>query len=264
MLGRSSGPRNMPKSRKHLKYVGDSVSVNVTATVDETSMNALLPPGFKVTKNPRLLVGVTMLTNLGWLAGRGYNIIRVTTEVEVEAKRGPVVGNLALVLWENHPDPILTGREELASPKLFANIPDARFVDDEVTATADWEGFRFFELRASKLTATALSPDTPTYAGGGAKPLICHRHHASIGDWTKPALAEIAISTPPEADMSVTLEHHVGVGEFAFHPARWEDMPTQYTYVSTLARLPITGFCGASVVKARGIGDLAAMTTLPV
>ena len=46
-------------------------------------------------------------------------------------------------------------------------------------------------------------------------------------------------------------------GRFAFHAARWEDMPTQYPIVNRLAALPLLDFNGAVLTKASAGGDVS-------
>ena len=57
-----------------------------------------------------------------------------------------VEGNLLLVMWENHADPIITGREQLGYSKIFASIDDIHtYGGVSKTALTSW-GFRFLEL----------------------------------------------------------------------------------------------------------------------
>jgi hypothetical protein len=165
-------------------------------------------------------------------------------------------------MWENHADPILTGREELGTPKLFANLPNARFMGDTCTFAADWEGFRFAEMEVSDLKAGEIVAPPPEYAGQGGLPLLCYRYHSSVGDWRKPDVATMTRSTPGNAPPPVIKEQLRGVGRFRFFTPRWEDMPTQYPFVATLAHLPLYEFPSAVVSRQSGIPDLAAMITI--
>lgn len=261
MLGPAPGPRNMPKSKEHLRYKGENTTIAVRALTDEKALTRLMPPRCRLAGDPVLAVALTMLTNLGWLAGRGYNILRVSCEVIFDGAAGPVHGNLQLAMWENHADPILTGREELGTPKLFANLPNARFVGDRCDFAADWEGFRFAELEVDGLKQVPINPPKQYPAQGGL-PLLCYRYHLVVGDWQKPGIAAMTRSTPGNAPAPVVREQLSGAGRYAFFTPRWEDMPTQYPFVATLSALPLIEFRSASVTRASGIADLAAMVTL--
>jgi len=55
----------------------------------------------------------------------------------------------------------------------------------------------------------------------------------------------------------VTKEQWQGEGTVRFHPARWEDMPTQYTIVNAFAELKIKEYRGATIAKTVGSKDLS-------
>lgn len=61
-----------------------------------------------------------------------------------------------------------------------------------------------------------------------------------------------APKTPPRI-----VERLVGEAEFAFLPARFEDLPTMVQVVNTLAALPVPDPATAAHMHARGKGDLA-------
>jgi hypothetical protein len=262
MLGRASGPRNMPKSKAHLSYAGEVTTLGIRALTDEKALSALLPPRCRLAGAPTLNVTYAMLSNLGWLAGRGYNILKAQSEIVFEGDDGDVRGNLSWVLWENHADPIVTGRDELGTPKLYATLPDIRMVGNSASAAADWEGHRFFEIEAHDLVPDTQTTTFDSYAAQGGLPLLCYRYHARVGDWEAADIANMTMSTPGLAPAPVLREQLKGSGEFRFLPARWEDMPTQYTYANTLAALPLIEFQPARISKVSGMADLAAMVTI--
>ena len=64
------------------------------------------------------------MTEIEWLAGRGYNTLGVTFPVVFQGKRDRAIGPFLLVLWENLADPILTGREQLGYSKIYCELRD--------------------------------------------------------------------------------------------------------------------------------------------
>jgi hypothetical protein len=48
------------------------------------------------------------------------------------------------VMWENLADPIISGREGIGHPKLYAEIADPRVFDGTHYCEAAWMGFRFY------------------------------------------------------------------------------------------------------------------------
>jgi hypothetical protein len=247
LLGPAPGPRNMPRSREHLRFDGDTLSVTVTALSNAAALQSLLPAGCALSGEPLLSVSVMKQTNLGWLAGRGYNIVALRIPVTYQG----VAFNFTPVLWENMADPILTGREELGSPKLFANIPDPLPRGNGYACSADWDGFRFLELEASELREERAPPSA-------AAPLLLYRYFSRVGEWEKADVAQITRAHQGAAPPPVVHEHRVGTGRFAFRPATWEDMPTQYTFINTLAALPLREFRAARMTRVSGIADIAA------
>jgi hypothetical protein len=261
-LGPAPGPRNMPHSRQHLLYNGDSTSITVKALTDAARLSAFLPPRCRLAGEPVLIASITMLTNLGWLAGRGYNLVKIACEIIFDGEDGEVKGSMPLVLWENHADPILTGRDELGMTKLYCNIPNFSVVDGKLRGSADWEGFRFFNLNASDLQPADLNSGVQPYGAPGGPKTLCYRYQHVVGDWEKAAIAEMTVSTDGKGPAPVARERLTGKGSFSFNAATWEDMPTQYTFVTSLASLPLLEFRGTQFMRSTNIADLAAMKTI--
>jgi hypothetical protein len=256
LLGRASGPRNMPRSHAHLTYVGDSIEVTVRALTDAAALSQYLPPRCRLAGEPVIAVAVNQLTNLGWLAGRGYNIVNVSTQIVFEGDEDKVQGRFIFCLWENKADPVLTGREELGMPKLFADIANPREIDGRWECSAVWEGFKFLDLRLDTTDGDENAPIQGGYASRGVT--LVHRYHQRTGEWGQADIDQIVISHPSDSPPPRALHQKTGVGKFAFHPARWEDMPTQYTFINALAGLPLLEFRGGQYVKTKGIGNLKA------
>jgi hypothetical protein len=254
-LGPAPGPRNMPKDKMHLRFAGDTTIYNMSAISDEAALMRLLPSGCRLLDGPVLDINIIVQTNLGWLAGRGYNYLTVRIPVIYDHQGIDIPCAFMPVLWENLADPIITGRDELGSPKLYANIPDPGSIGDAYEGSADWEGFRFFEMRVSNLRRMQESPPA-------GLPLLLYRYLVRTGDWGKADVAQIVKSNRGQAPAPVIHEYSVGDATFKFHHARWEDMPTQYTFVNTLADLPTLQFRAARIVKMSGIADLAAYEIL--
>ena len=256
LLGLASGPRNMPRSKAHLTYSADVLQVTMHALTDAASLSGYLPARCRLAGEPVLSVAFTQLTNLGWLAGRGYNFINVSTPIVFEGKTDIVTGDFSLCVWESKADPIMTGREEVGMPKLFADIPDPRETDGRWECTANWEGFPFLDLELDT-NKNSDGPVAPS-ALGSTGVYIVHRYHAHPGAWDQVDVDEVVISQAGAAPPPTVLDHQTGIGKFRFRSARWEDMPTQYTYVNALAGLPVLEFRPGQFVRAKGIGDLRA------
>jgi len=76
-FGPAPGPRNLPADKAHLRYRKQATSVSISACTDGDALAALLPQGFALRGEPRIEVHLLVLSDIGWLAGRGYNILLV-------------------------------------------------------------------------------------------------------------------------------------------------------------------------------------------
>jgi len=146
----------------------------------------------------------------------------------------------------------LTGREELGWPKLPAEVPPVEFFDGQWRGCASWQGYRFFDIEASGFEHA----EPPVRTGA----LLTHKYIPKTGSWGTADISYMAANgteVPPKVQ-----SFQCGSGRFAFHAARWEDMPTQYPIVNRLAALPLDGFETAFLMKTSGGGDLGSQRIL--
>ena len=244
-FGPAPGPRNLPAAERHRRYEKTTTTLSLSAETDSQMLSKLLPPGFALDGPARIEVSLLVLTDIGWLAGRGYNIVMVRIPARWRGKED-IVGHFVPVVWESMTDPILTGREELGWPKIFADIPTPRETDGEWRASASWDGFTFLELTAGDLA--------PSDAAPGAGPMMFHKYVPRTGEWGQAEVDYCTVSAP-DGPTPVIEANEQGRGRFEFHPASWEELPTQYRIVNALATLPLTGFGPATMVRSTGGGD---------
>ena len=107
-----------------------------------------------------------MLSDIGWLAGRGYNIAIVRVPTRWRGQEN-ITGAFVPVLWESMAEPILTGRDELGWPKIFADIPAPVVENGNWQAHAAWEGFAFLEMSAGCFAA--LTEQKQAIGGKGGR-----------------------------------------------------------------------------------------------
>ena len=119
--------------------------------------------------------------DIGWLAGRSYNIVRLTLPVRFRDQGELLRGSFMPVLWESLADPIVTGRDELGHPKLWAEIPDPVVsAGGEDVRGSSWLGFPFFEIEATGLQ------DAPPPAAGGPGHVLTAKYVPRTGAWGEP------------------------------------------------------------------------------
>jgi len=242
-FGPSTGPRRGPDGRCFSWKNEKSLTLTVSFLTNRNSLEALLPPGFTLAGDPVVFVALTCLTELEWLAGRGYNVLGVS----FSATYSGVTGSFLTVLWENLTDPIITGREELGFSKVFADLPEPTITGNAAACSASWQGFKFLDMEL-----TGLQPAEAPAPGN----ILHYKYMPRTGEWGT-ADAAYAVVTPAAQPNRVVTEHRRGTGKVHFHRARWEDMPTQYMIVNAFADLEVKELRGASLTRAVGGKDLS-------
>jgi hypothetical protein len=256
-FGPAPGPRNLPASQRHRRFDKHAVVLTLSAFTDADALGALLPPGFVIDGEARLELVVHVLSDIGWLAGRGYNIVMVRIPARWQGQER-VSGHFVPVVWENMADPILTGREELGWPKIFADVPQPVSGPTHMSGSAEWHGFRFLTFAADELHSCAPPAASPT---AGPQPMMFHKYMPRTGEWGTADVDQMTIVEPGPPTARV-LSCETGAGRFAFSPARWEDMPTQYPIVNALAALPLHGFGPAVRTVTSGGTDVSGQRIL--
>lgn len=221
-----------------------STAVWATFAADRDQIAALLPEGFAPSADPDLTVEIKNMTNIGWLAGRGYSVVFVTTGVTYAGEEG----RFKLVLWENAADPIITGREELGYPKVYAEIPDLVIEGDSVRASASWDGFTFLEL-----DVTGVHPDASAAAPGG--PSYHLKYIPRAGTVGAADLSQVILTPPGQGPLTV-VSRDGGAASLRFSTATWEQLPTLVNIVNGLAGLRLGDCRGAGLVRTAGTTDL--------
>jgi hypothetical protein len=210
-----------------------------------------LPPGFTAPQGPDVLVEMRQRRNLPWLAGRGYNIIGVS--FSAVAPNGDH-GLLLAVAWESLPDAVLTGREELGIPKLWADVSNLTF--DEMRgaarASAEWCDFRFLEINVEDLREDAATERHDIIG----EDYFQWRYFPRTGQWGN---AEISYPTrtPGAVPDRRVLRSWRGTGRVHINAAQWEDLPTMVHVVNALAVLTPARDCQAGLVETTGNRDLS-------
>lgn len=252
-FGPSAGPRQGPDG-KPFSWVDTprrrAVAVDFLTEADRLS--ALLPPGFALAGEPIVTVEVQYLAELEWLAGRGYNTLGVKFGATYTGERDEVTGLFLAVLWENLADPILTGRDELGFAKLYADIPEPRLFRGSEFHGASWQGHRFVDIELHD----AADADPDLSAGPAAGGTLHYKYVPETGNWGAGDIA-YACHTPAGNSRQHVTRYRRAEGRVAFTKASWEQMPTQFHVVNTLAALPVLEWRGATIIETRGGKDLS-------
>ncbi len=259
-FGPMTGPRQGPGGKAGVFSPDQrkTMTVSVRFLTDTGPIESFLPPGFSLDGEPVVEVFASYMTEIAWLAGRGYNVLGVRVPVVFEGKQDRVTGPFLMVLWENLTDPILTGREQLGFSKVYCELPDPVVHDGETHCTASWLGFRFLDLKVRGLQE--VDPQAPAPApeprdDGTLRGVLHYKYMPRTGAWGE-ADAAYAVLSPDKGPGAPPRAAYRGEGEVAFHKARWEDLPTQYMIVNALQALAIKEYRGAAIEHRIGGGDL--------
>lgn len=235
----------------------------VTYRTDRARLTQLLPPGFELRGEPHVTTHLSYFRNLYWLAGRSYGIAVVDFPVTYTGKKEVIAGNLCVAMFEGLADAVLTGREELGFPKLFADIPAPQVEVASGTASgqASWFGHRFLDISARELVETHENKGLP--GPGGANLYLKYMPGTAPFGLASPDACYVTTSAPPAGstgdaspiDFSrFEFRKWRGRGEVAWHRATFEQLPTTFHVVNGIQELAIREFVGAELVQFSGPG----------
>lgn len=257
-FGPMAGPRQTPDGGRFVSHTPTRrTKLLLQFLTRREKVESLLPPGLELDGEPVVTLDFSMLKDISWLAGRGYNVFGVRAPVKFDGQRDRVKGPFVLVLWESLTDPILTGREQLGYPKIFAELPDPDIHGSTASCSASWCGFPFFEMSLDT-PAKLASEEVEDYCNSVKRSdgIIVHKYIPRTGgDWDEADVDHFTMTPIPSEAQQLAdpplppPEVWRGTGSFAFHRAGWEDLPTQHHIVSALRDLDVLEIRDAYLVR---------------
>lgn len=263
-FGPSLGPRQGQEGCKFSCVDNPRMTtISVSFLTRRESLEALLPDGFQLEGEPIVTVAISYITEIEWLAGRGYNTLSVSFPACFNGKQDRAIGNFLPVFWENLTDPILAGREELGFSKIYCDLPEPRVCRGETHCAASWMGFKFMDLRTNHMKQLPLPIAQENRPGddGILRGTLHYKYIPKTGEWGSYDIA-YAVLTPEYAPNHIVKEIWRGEGIVQFHRATWEDLPTQYTIVNAFACMEIKAYQGATLLRTIGGKDVSDQRTL--
>jgi hypothetical protein len=235
----------------------------VTYATERSQIEAILPPGFELRGDPSVSVSFAEFKNLYWLAGRGYGIVIVDVPAIYTGKNQTIEGTFCPVMWEGVPDAILTGREELGFPKLFADVAPLKSASDQRSASgsASWFGHKFLDIEVHDLEP---ADDDKTLPGsGGPAMYFKYMPRTSIGGKEGADVSCVTSSFPPPGTLGDTAPIKLGQFEFKkwkgegtvrWHRATFEQLPTTFHIINALDDIKNLKHVRSEMVKFSGPG----------
>lgn len=253
-FGPGLGPRQLPEGRDfNFENAPAIKTVNLSFRSKPEQLRALLPDCFSLGDEPIVSIFASQMTGVDWLAGRGYSMLGFTFPAKFSGKVDQVEGSFLSVLFENMCEPIITGREELGFSKVFAEIDGPNVSDDHAEVAVSWHGFNFLTIKVNHLvegSAEAQSNSKKINDG-----MLHYKYIPKTGDWGS-ADVEYPTFTPNSSERGRVLKSLQGEGSLSWNKAQWEDLPTLYNIVNTLADLEVLEYLGASLSYTEGTKDL--------
>lgn len=247
-FGPAPGPRQtLGEAAVDSSHSREKTLITTSFLTEASALEKHTPVHFQLASEPVVTVEFHYMTNIDWLAGRGYTMIQVWWPVTFSGQRDRVTGRFLAVMWENLADPIITGRGEVGQPKLFADIPGILFADGVHRCTASWMGFEFLDVRVSESRhPLSPSPDHPVLEG-----TLMLKYVPRTGAWGEAEVCQVTFT--PIAPPDLTVEwRKPATATIGFRRAAWADLPTMYHVVNSLADLPVLAMRGATIARTRG------------
>lgn len=255
-FGPSLGPRQGPDGRGYDCL--DSPKQKIVRAVfpaKSAELENLLPPGFELREPASVTFTFCCLTEVGWLAGRGYNTFGVSIPATWRGARDLVHGELLLVLWENKADPIITGREELGFSKVYCELLEPETSGDHVLCRASWEGCEFATLSLSGLREVA--PDALPPPAQPSEGLLHYKYMPSTRSPTEADAAYPTLTPAATPNLQITHASIARTASCTFRRSTWEELPTLVHIVNTLADLSLGECTEATLTRTQGAKDLS-------
>lgn len=254
-FGPSLGPRQGPEGRLYsCKDSPISRLFQATFKADAKQLEKHLPSKFEIREPCHININFLYRTGMEWLAGRGYNECAITVPVVFKSSEGPIDGSLLLVVWENLADAIITGREDLGVSKMFCDIPEPQWVDDEVICRASWDGHEFINLRLNGLNE-GTAEDMP--AGEEIAGTFHYKYIPRTNVVGESDAGYVTLDPTETPNAKLDQFYSAQGASLQFQHSTFEQLPTLVHIVNALAAIDLGECIEANVINYHGGKDLS-------
>jgi hypothetical protein len=267
-FGPALGPRQHPEGRPWTKEETATMNADwmkISYRADADGLAALMPPGFSLRGDSVISVSCAWFRNLYWLAGRGYGILSIDLPVTYRGKTEVFDGNFCPIIWEGRPEAIITGRDELGFPKMFADFTEIAIDSDAGTAScsASSMDFTFCDVALTEMVAESNPAKVLPGSGGGPQLYYKYVPRTNAGGGGG-ADAAYAVTAAPEGASGARAQNinfdefdfrrWTARGEVTWHRATFDQLPLTFKIVNTLADLGVGDLVDAEMVSFSGPG----------
>ena len=266
MFGPGGTPRETADGNRYVYKNSKGTTINsykIIYEVDAITLKKMLPKFFTLSQ-PYIILSFNQLRNIGWLAGNGYDLIQIEIPAVFNGCNGEISGTFVPVVWENHADPILTGREQLGWNKIYADMNTPTVNGGIVRGSAYSWGFKFFELELNLNQQPPNPEEFMRVINSKENKGMMHLKYMprtggnfDIADIEYITLSPKVWDAPKDVnlDMIPKAETHVCSGKVTWYRAVWNQMPTQFHIVQKLYDLNVKRYIGACNTISHSLND---------
>jgi acetoacetate decarboxylase len=205
-FGPRTGPRQGPDGKKfECTDTPKKTTIAVNFLTNPEQLEALLPERFALAGEPVVTVQANYMTEIEWLAGRGYNVLGVSFPARFQGEQDHVTGSFLTVLWENLTDPIVTGREELGFSKIYCELPEPTVLRGHWHVIASWLGFKFLDVKVHSLRQQSAEEIARLAEAETSDGVLHYKYIPKTGEWGTADVA-YACLTPAATPNTVVKE----------------------------------------------------------
>lgn len=238
----------------------------VVYEVPAEKLQEILPEKYELL-SPHIVVTFSALRNIAWLQGGGYDIVHVEVPVHFKGEKDDFKAFFEPVLWEDVPDAILTGREQLGYSKLFGFIKTMDELDGISRGSIATHDFTFLDMQ---VRVEEEPEDLDTLKKVLANPEIEGKIHFKYMPHTEaPFLTADACYSvwgtkgylaPEDIDNSdcPPTESVFCRGKVFWHRPEWKDAPAQARILQYLYDLGCVKYVGAQKLTVYSHADVYA------
>ncbi|KPM40651.1 hypothetical protein AK830_g5893 [Neonectria ditissima] len=242
-------------------------TASVKFKTSRTYLETLFPAESFKFKSPSTMCeasfSATTLDKMSWLGGHGYNHFGLYIHgVQYTKKDGSTVdGTFLPILMESLCDPIVSGREELAMPKLFCDI-EIHPRTKSYRMKASWRGATFAEMALQDLTEDSPESEGGIIGGEADYGIMAYRYIPAVGEPGKADAEYATVVSHAEESKDVPskvnrVQRSTNVS-LKLDAQDWESLPTLHHVAAGLAQIPIYEIISAKVVEGNGVPNVAA------
>ena len=276
-FGPMPGPRQDFNGHPHDVTKSMFKTTSIKIKTSRTILQNLLPTDKLKFASPDRVAyatfAVTQLSNLDWLGGRGYTHFGLYLHGIQYTKEDSttLTGTYLPVLFENFADPIISGREELGFPKVFADL-DVQSDGDTWTFNASWMSSKFCSITLSSLKESSDSSSVPAESPTGPpdEGLFVQKHLPTTGQQDNEEVqTDVSytafLSNDEDAktvEKNFSKTSKASNAEIRFDALDWQALPTLHHIVDRLKEIPVYEVMEAKVSEGTGVSDVRFMRRL--